>query len=220
MKRILSITFIYILIYLYLISGVVAVSSRWYAGYYFYGYGSEAPWGVRGRILTVEMNVPFLERASQWITVILDYKPLNWLQVGYLKRWVFFWTEINFYVEKNDSLGYLIDYYDGPSVGSVHTYVIVTSQKSDLHFWKVVIDPGVNPTLEIEWYIDPYIPIDFQVMIELHADSIEVPESHFYSLSYYDGRVWNLWNRHLPKCDNPPFVLEEVSHHEFYAWTE
>lgn len=217
----------YLFIYFLLILSILAVpvnaqpNNRWYAGYRYFGYSGYAPWGVSGDILTVDINnIPYGDFGAEWITIILQYYPdLYWIQVGYIKRWVYWWTQIDYYVEKNDSSGHWIKFYSGPTVGTVHEYMIIHSAKTDPHYWDVIIDPGVNPTLEKELYVDPYSPKDLQAFIEITDPSISVPNSHFYNLCYFEGRSWPLWDRHNPLVDSPPFYLDGVSHHEFYAWT-
>lgn len=208
---------------------VYAVSGYYYAGYYYYGFTGSGRWGVESNIYTADMyNIPYGSEGMEWVTIVLSYYPRYWIQVGYIKRWVLGWTQIDYYVEVNSTKGYNIWYYSGPDVGTTHLYRIIDesaysdpSNPIDPHYWIVKVDPNsVNPPVSKEVYVDPYEGVDMQAMIEIHDDTITVAISHFYNLKYYDAYSgWLLWNRHYPLC-NYTFVLDEVSNHEFYAWTK
>jgi hypothetical protein len=73
-----------LLIYLLFVnipSYVEAQSQRWYAGYFDAGTPISAPWGVSGKIYTINPQVPALTTMFQWVTVILSYVNDYWLQV-------------------------------------------------------------------------------------------------------------------------------------------
>ena len=193
-----------------------AQASRFYAGYYYFGYSGQAPWGVYARIYTIDPNVPSYEAHFQWDTVILDYDRGYWLQLGYHRNppyhgLVFYWEVF----DSDESTHTDLDI--SPTVGATYRYTIVYAEKTDPTLWDFLIrDETSNTIFSLEVSANPYTPIDLQAFVETTTGSINIDGTHFSYLSYFDGRSWPLWDRHVPRADSP-YWLDEISHYEFRA---
>ena len=65
----------------------------------------------------------------------------------------------------------------------------------------------------------PYESHDLQAMSEMTSTTICINGTHFWDLSYWDGRSCPYWDRHVPEDSLvDPYHLVEVSDHEFYAY--
>ncbi len=209
----------------------VEAQSRLYAGYAYYGFSRNGIWGVRGYILSSNIyNVPPNGFGAEWVTIILQYKPLYWIQAGYVTRnvcyaFVFCWIERNYFIEVNDGWGYRVWYYPGPSVGTVNRYQIINMNAYsdpfnpiDPHYWEVRINSQNELVRKIVYVYPYYEGVDMSAMTEITNNGIDVELAHFSSLQRYLAG-WRLWDRvGLIRVD-PPFELKRVSYYEFYTWT-
>ena len=101
-----------------------ASSKHFYAGYYYYdSEGWPPPHGVKGDIYTIDRLVPEGEFYAQWVTVILSYRPMYWVQVGYAKSQTTQYR-LQSYFEKNDKNGYITDYFSLRYPDNIYEYWI------------------------------------------------------------------------------------------------
>ncbi|RLE66627.1 MAG: hypothetical protein DRJ47_02110 [Thermoprotei archaeon] len=70
-----------------LVTGKGISGERLYAGYYHYAEEKEScsRKEVYGKIYTIDPSIPGENFIAEWVTVILSYRPLYWVQVGYTK---------------------------------------------------------------------------------------------------------------------------------------
>jgi len=142
---------IYFLLFVNIPSLVEAQTQRWYAGYFYAGTPISAPWGVSGKIYTINPQVPALTTMFQWVTVVLSYVNDYWLQVGYDKtNSLFHPTYITYYWECVSQRGsYTHRHFSGnpgPAAGSWHSYTIVYAQSSQFpERWILRVDSGTPP---------------------------------------------------------------------------
>ena len=163
-----------------LVTGKGISGERLYAGYYHYAEEREScsRKGVYGKIYTIDPSIPGENFIAEWVTVILSYRPLYWVQVGYTKGYD---TDYNliYYCEKYDYYEYWLHFISpGPNPGTWHRYAIV-----------------LNPSLVWEFYIDgslvyadasdPIFPVDEQASVETTTSLIAIDGSHFKALGYY-----------------------------------
>jgi hypothetical protein len=187
--------------------------SRWYAGYYYAGYEIYAPWGVGGRIITIDTSLPSSGSAVAWhVTVVLSYRNGYWIQLGYEEsnNYPFFHYHSNplYYWECVSMLGTYVhqNLQTGPAAGSWHIYQIFYAQSSQYpKRWVLSIDFGsYQRTCDVE----PYEPKDLQALVEVVGSSrIIIDGGHFKDLSRYDGHSWPLWDRHVAYWDSPYQVI-------------
>jgi len=195
-------------------------SSRWHAGYAYYGHSSGGfpPRGIMADIYCVSPSVPFGHGMFEWVSVITSYSPAYWVQVGYKKQytWCFIFPCVlwSFYAERMDSTGFAQYPYGFPL--SHHTYnfriYLYTSGN-----YKWYIKEGSTHLYSGNLIMHCYTPIDLQACAETTTPSISIWTSHFSNIQYYDGRIWYSWRRHIMIADYP-YVVQEISHYEFYAW--
>ncbi|GBC71960.1 hypothetical protein HRbin02_01749 [Candidatus Calditenuaceae archaeon HR02] len=182
----------------------VYAQSRYYAGYYYYGYETQAPWGVGGKIYTIDTSVPSGPIVAWWVTVILSYRYNYWLQIGYEESNTLLHSHPpRYFYECVSRLGYYIhqNFQAGPSAGTWHSYQIVYAQSIQYpKRWILRIDFG---PYQKECDVDPYAPKDLQAFVETASNSIIIDGTHFKDLSWYSGRSWPLWNRHVSRADSP-----------------
>jgi len=189
--------------------------SRWYAGYYYAGYEIYAPWGVSGRIITIDTSLPSSGTAVAWhVTVVLSYRDGYWIQLGYEEsyNYPFFHYHSNplYYWECVSKLGkyYHQNLQTGPAPGSWHIYQIYYAHSSQYpKRWVLSIDFGsYQRTCDVE----PYEPKDLQALVEVVGSSrIIIDGGHFKDLSRYIGRRWSLWDRHVAYWD-PPYQVKPI----------
>jgi len=203
-----------------------ASSSRWHVGYYYYGHSASAPDGVMADIYCVSPNIPLFNMMCQWVSIVTSYSPAYWVQVGYRKQFTLFPFIIpfpvvywSFYSERNDAWGWA-QYWCGFPL-STHTYrflIYLWSYGSSHGNYRWYIHEGGTQLYWGDLIMKYYEPIDLQVMSETTISSISIWTSHFSNIKYRnDSLEWSLWDRHVPAAD-PPYVLQQISHHEFYAW--
>jgi hypothetical protein len=194
------------LLFVNILSLADAQTQRWYAGYYYAGREIMAPWGVSGKIYTIDPVVPSWSAMAQWVTVILSYRYSYWLQVGYDKtNSLFHPTYITYYWECVSQRGsYTHQHFSGnpsPAAGSWHSYTIVYAQSSQFpERWILGVDFG-TPQTTCDVY--PYNPEDLQAFVETTYSRIRIDGSHFKDLSRYTGQGWPYWDRHIAHADNP-----------------
>jgi hypothetical protein len=194
------------LLFVNILSLADAQTQRWYAGYYYAGREIMAPWGVSGKIYTINPQVPALTTMFQWVTVVLSYVNDYWLQVGYDKtNSLFHPTYITYYWECVSQRGsYTHRHFSGnpgPAAGSWHSYTIVYAQSSQFpERWILRVDFGTPQTT---CDVNPYYPADLQAFVETTDPRIRIDGSHFKDLSRYTGRSWPYWDRHVVRVDNP-----------------
>ncbi|MEM2305226.1 MAG: hypothetical protein QXK51_07745, partial [Candidatus Methanomethylicia archaeon] len=93
----------------------------YYAGYFYYGPpgGYPPPNGVKGNIYTIDKDGTY----CQWVTVMLSYTPMYWVQVGYDKSSKSNFKLLSFY-EKKDENGYDFEYFNSRTPGVTYQYWI------------------------------------------------------------------------------------------------
>ncbi len=214
--RQLVIALLAVLLTLAIATTALSVSDRCHVGYVYYGYKGRKMYGVAGYIYTINAAVPPREGYCEWVTTILSYNPLYWIQVGYYKGYDTNYV-LRYYIEKNDRFGYYNQYLDiGPSAKSSHHYIIAYAfDNNDPNKWVIEIDHG-NTYFQFI-YVTPYDAYDVQAFVETSSSSISVSGSHFYDLQYSNGYAWKLWDRHVAYADSP-YKIVEISHHEFKAY--
>jgi hypothetical protein len=201
-----STVLIFFLLFVDMLSLTDALSTRWHAGYFYAGTEIMAPWGVNGKIYTINPQVPASTTMFQWVTVILSYTYGYWLQVGYDKtNSLFHPTHITYYWECVSRRGsYTHRHFSGnpgPAAGSWHSYTIVYAQSSQFpERWILRVDFG---TLQTTCDVYPYNPVDLQAFVETTDSRIRIDGSHFKDLNRYAGRSWPYWDRHIAYADNP-----------------
>ena len=121
MKRLAIIVFALLIVFL-TIQVFSASPEHFYAGYFYYNSeGWPPPDGVKGDIYTIDKPVPQGQFYCQWVTVILSYRPLYWIQVGYDKS-PDTQYKLRSYVEKKDVNGCDIQYFSFRYQGNTYTY--------------------------------------------------------------------------------------------------
>ena len=189
----------------------------WHAGYFYFGYTGSAPDGVKAKIYTVSPTLPIQSSMFEWVGVMTSYSPMYWLQLGYLKRYVWVWifpvVIWGFYTEKQDIFGHYLLNFGFPL--STHTYTFQIQKTPGAYFYR--IEEAGFLLYSGNWITIPSTPVDLQVFAETTTSTIDIWTSHFTEISYYSGSSWNLWGRHLKLADSP-YVVQQESHYEFYAW--
>ena len=98
---------------------------KYHAGYWYFRYSGNAPWGVSAHIYTINPSVPYNTRFSERDCIVLRYNPEYWLQTGFREKNIG-WEYRHFYLEKKDSDGHLLWAVDGtPQARHTYTYFIV-----------------------------------------------------------------------------------------------
>jgi len=193
---------------------------KYHAGYFYFSYSGNAPWGVWAHIYTINPSVPFNTRFSEWDAIVLRYNPEYWLQTGFREKNIG-WEYRHFYIEKKDESGHLIWAVDGtPQAGHTYSYLIVNAFESDPHWWRVKIREGSQIKYQQRVWVDPYIPRDLQAFVEVTGTTkICITGSHFSSLKCFAGWFWPYWDRHV-KWSTPggPYWVDDKGHYEFYAY--
>jgi len=187
-----------------ILASVVGVE-RWYAGYYL----NNDEWGVSARIKTIDPSVHG-SMLCEWVCVILSYYPLNWVQVGYAKRpWP---IGRDYYVEKNDTIGYDRDFFGTPAADSWHTYNITPGAYGE---WMCHIDGDE----EADWTTDPEEPVDLQALVESFDTDIEIDGTDFRDISYFNtgNDHWYLWYQ-CTEVEDDPYYVVYVYDYWFLAW--
>jgi len=201
--------------------------TRYHAGYLHYNSltTSYSHPGVYAEIYTIDPSVVLSELFAEWVTTILSYQNGYWIQVGYIKCYSMTGTtELRYYVEYMDSTTPNPQIYplpNGPSAGTWHSYS--TRRPYDLPWedpprdnpneWRFYIDESRVYTL----YPDPPIPVDEQACAETSNTVINIDGTHFNELRVFDPQnYWLRWITHVKKQD-PPYIVTEISHYEFYA---
>lgn len=194
----------------FMVFPVIASAEHYYAGYYYYGYeDSPPPNGVSADIYTIDSWVTGANFYCQWPSVMLSYRYMYWIQVGYNKGY-----DTNFalkwYIEKIDQNGYEIRWKNSPL--SYNTYHYYLYRSSGQTYWRV----GVSGQFEDIIQPYPYLAIDYQAFSETTTADINIDGTHFTYISYAQGSDWRLWDQHYPRAD-PPYKIQEMSNYEFTA---
>ncbi len=207
------------------IISVSASTTRYYAGYYNYGYEEEPDFplmGVQGDIKTIVHSVPtHSDFYAEWICGILRYYPTtHWVQVGFDRYWVkeWFWWKLTtkFYIEKMDYSGHYISHFGAPIHATIYNYLLSNEEMSDE--WSYQIKEGSQVIFSGNLYADKGYADDLQAFVETTTDDIYISDSHFNNLKYLFGYSnWYYWSRHIPLADSP-YWLQQVSHYRFYAY--
>ncbi|MCD6095233.1 MAG: hypothetical protein J7J99_01550 [Thermoprotei archaeon] len=206
---------------------VQASPDRYYVGYEYYGYNLDteyAPYGVLGYIITISPEIPEASNfLAQWVCVIISYTRQYWIQVGYVKSNGLISDTFSFYIEVQDELGYRRSILNiEPEVGTAYRYDITGYfSASKGYVWSVGIRKygEISDVYRTDVETYPYESHDLQAMSEMTSTTICINGTHFWDLSYWDGRSWPYWNRHVPEDSLvDPYHLVEVSDHEFYAY--
>gem|GEM_PF-2467048 len=179
----------------------------YYAGYFYYGPpgGYPPPNGVKGNIYTIDKDGTY----CQWVTVMLSYTPMYWVQVGYDKSSKSNFKLLSFY-EKKDENGYDFEYFNSRTPGVTYQYWI--SKDPSLHVWTC----GSNDWSKFLNVLKPNSAVDYQAFSEMPLPTlVNIDGTHFMYLSYriYD---WWLWDRCVEHADEPYWIIK-VSNYEFYA---
>lgn len=201
------------------VSLALAQAQRWYAGYYYRSYEGWGPYGVTGRIYTIDPYVPSYDAHFQWVTVILSYDPLYWLQLGYHRNpphhgLLFYWEAFDSTISEHNDIQ-----NPTPTFGEDYSHLIVSLQENEWYKFHVyeTYDGQVGLIWQHEISVKPYAAVDLQAFVETTTYGINIDGTHFSGLRhYYGGRGWFLWNRHVPGVDYP-YQLNEISHYEFQA---
>ncbi len=188
-------------------------SSRFYAGYDYYGYEGSGPKGVRANIYCVSPSVPVGHMRSISITTMLSYSPMYWVQIGYTKQNMFWYVIWNFYAERKDSTGYVCPRWGFPLSG--HTYDFRIYKSGNGYIWKVY--EGSTHLGQGVLSANPSTPVDLQAKAETSKTSISIGNTHYDTIRSYTGSSWNLWDRHNGWADYP-YRIQQISHYEFKAW--
>ncbi|MEM2905499.1 MAG: hypothetical protein QW057_02470 [Candidatus Bathyarchaeia archaeon] len=196
---------------------VYGQSSRLYAGYVYLGYEGNPPaYGVSATIFTIDKNVLTRHLYAQWPSVVLRYRPLNRIQVGYTKGWDTNYTLV-FYVEKNDTNGHLLEFIPGVRPSPPYTYVYWIIKNTATGGWTAGADAQNNLFTWDFGVLNPNDAKDYQAFSKTSTGSINIDGTHFMSLSVKYETYWLYWGRHEPYWDYP-YSLYEISHYEFIAW--
>lgn len=175
-----------------------------YVGYILY----RPEWGARAKIYTISPSIwnP-ANGLAEWVSVVLDFYSGYWVQVGYRKSPGY---GIDFYMEKRDSNG-----YDKKILGSVspytwHTYEIRPGYVGQ---WLIYIDGAYKGN----YATDPAGPVGLEAFVET-IYTVMIDGSEFRDIScYLWGGVWNLWDDHDPRVQDP-YHLIELRDYWFIAW--
>jgi hypothetical protein len=157
------------------------LGTRYYAGYLM----DEDEWGVSAKIKTIDPSVG-ASQFAQWVSVILSYEGPYWVQVGYSKR---YWPiGRDYFVEKEDEIGYERDYFGTPAADSWHTYNITPDAYGE---WICYIDGDE----EADWTTDPEEPVDLQAFSESFSTNNEIDGTDFRDISYFNtgNDHWYFW---------------------------
>ena len=207
-------------IYLPIANASAASSNRYYAGYYYYGYSTTAPEGVKANIYTKNTGIPpWFEVVAEWDTVVLSYSPKYWVQLGYTIHWdwfIFPYVTVDFYKEKMDSNGRYFSYLLilKPLFGHTYTYKLLLTEAGEYTYY---VHEGSTLIYSGTMSVYPSSPKDLQAFVETSHTGIIITGSHFSSLRYrQSSRFWPFWNTHDPH-DTGPYSVNEISHYEFTA---
>jgi len=209
MKRLAIIVFALLIVFS-TIQVFSASPGHFYAGYFYYNSeGWPPPGGVKGDICTIDKPVPQGQFYCQWVIVILKYRPLYWIQVGYGKS-PDTQYKLRSYVEKQDVNGYDIQYFSFRYQGNTYTYWASKDLSSGV--WIC----GSNDWSYYLGVLNPNSARDYQAFSETTVFTINIDGTHFMNICYKLGSDWQLWDRHVVRQDYPYWV-SEVSNYEFYA---
>jgi len=147
---------------------------------------------------------------------MLSYSYYYWIQVGYLKGfqspdpYVLTW-----YYEVRDLIDPQIkrEWKGHPNAGSWYHYWIDKDKYTGV--WTVEVSSEWTQSIGKR---NPNLARDYHAMSETTTPSIYIDGTWFQWLCTC-GRPpdWDVWQRHIPKVDEPYHLLE-VSHYEFKAW--
>ena len=202
-KHILSVSLILITVLL-----PITYATR-YAGYLYHGTeGWPPPHGVAGDIMTVDKSATEDYHYSQWVTVILSYRPLYWIQVGYRKA-NYTNYELQFYVEKYDEKGHFIMPYGSPTPGTHYEYWI--SKNPTTGEWTAGV---TNVFTHYFGVLNPNIARDYHALCEVKYYPLNLDGTHFRDLVYKLRYDWRLWDTYTVREDSPYDVIE-IHSYEF-----
>ena len=207
---------------------------RWMAGYCYIGPPGETyvPDYVSGRIECVPISnfVSYGDFGCEWVSIVLRYKPLYWVQVGYSVEWTLTEGVIKyFYAERYDETsGWPPDRHEfdapEPQYGHTYRYIIYRGIRSD-NYLMLIYDDSTILCSKVFYDLRPYLPVDLQAFVETTDPEIDISVSHFYDLRC--GRPPAYWDRHVVIYDDPYYVDEgelgdvpddPTIHYQFYAW--
>lgn len=197
---------------------------RWYAGY---NNTYDPPQGVKGKIYTIEKNVPFdwycTHFYAEYVNVLISHYPKYWIQTGYIRKWwVISWPVFcpfsDFYIETWDEhSGRYFTYFLWlkPLSGHTYTYILQNGVDIDFHYWEWTVMEGTSTIWTGKKWLDPWYPIYISAKVETTSTSINIDGSHFSDLRYfnYPPSSWPLWNSHsvTPPCW--PYSTQYISHY-------
>lgn len=207
-------------VFLPIVNVSAASSNRYYSGYYYYGYGGSAPEGVQASIYTKNTGIPpWFEFVAEWDTIIINYNPNYWVQLGYIIHWVwiiFPFATVDFYKEKMDSngRGFSLLLPLKPLFGHTYKYKLLLSGTGEFSYY---VYEGTTTIYSGTISVAQYTTRDLQAFVETTHTNIKIDGSHFTSLKYrQSGSSWPLWNRHYGYRTSP-YSLNQISHYEFKA---
>ena len=196
----------------------------WHVGYRFKGYEWDAPPLTSGEILAVKItNLPVGGFGAEFMAIILRYEPTTYyVACGWMKeRTGLLTTRVYWFVEIVDDIGaerYILADVPKPEIGTWYRVDVLKVYSEDKY--QTIIE-NVETLEQWSYFIEPVRPSsprDHWAMIATTDDSIKIGTSHFRELKYRPTRGYTqYWYTHDPVAD-PPYVLEEISHHEFKAW--
>jgi hypothetical protein len=214
----LSFLILLALVYLPLTNVNATSPYRYHAGYFYYGFSSTAPEGVKANIYTKNTGIPpWLEFMAQWDTVILSYSSNYWVQLGYAIHWAWFifpYATVDFFKEKVDSNGRSFSYLAllKPLFDHTYTYKLLLTESGEYTYY---VHEGSTLIYSGTMSVNPYVSKDLQAFVETTHTLIIITGSHFSSLRYRQTSTsWPLWDRHYP-WDDPPYSVNEMGHSEF-----
>jgi len=173
--------------------------------------------GVSAEIYTINPNIPnnpnYVDYVAVFVNILFNAAPLHWIQVGYNKGEDSpSPNSLVWYVEKNDTNGpQLFWLEEGPQAGEWYTYKIEEGPANTFDIW---IGGTKVKTLTLNLGNERCIQISGQV--EVSNDNINVINSHFKNLQYYDGTNWKDWQNLDTHITIPGYDIKTSGTTEFW----
>jgi len=211
-----------LILLLAVVPSILSEPARYYAGYQYLGHEGAYGAALYGEIYTIDPYTPKDYYMLEWITIILKYSPLYWVQLGYARGYIanVYLDVPHYYIERNDADQYnFIILPIGPRKGEWHSYYIEwpygLGEPVDITIYRFYIDSHLVWTLND---VNPSMVNDYQAFVETTTGEICIDGSHFRELIYYEEpNRPSYWETHIPRFTRP-YSLIEVSHYEFYAY--
>ncbi|MEJ2295946.1 MAG: hypothetical protein P8Y23_14410 [Candidatus Lokiarchaeota archaeon] len=162
---------------------------------------------------------------AEWVNIYISYSPLYWIQLGYAQYWTrwifppFPYVKYDFYLERMDAYGRWITVsLFSPITDHLYIYELYYDLEGAPYVWHTRILEGQSAFWTGSSSTNPATCIDIAALVETSHTGVDIDDSHFSNLKYYDNSNWYYWSLHYSySTPNSPYSVQTISHYEFYA---